>query len=52
MKSILAGENIPYYTHGENFTLVGKMIPVTLYVPIDSAGRAKEILKDIDNSRQ
>jgi len=48
MKSLLDGENITYFFHGENFVqMTALAVPAKLMVKKDQAETARELLKDL-----
>jgi hypothetical protein len=49
IRSILDGEGIPYYIHGENFMHIRPLVePARLMVDHDSVETVKELLKDLN----
>jgi hypothetical protein len=51
IRSILDGEDIAYYFHGENFMHIRPLIePARLMVDSEKVGVVKELLKDLDLS--
>lgn len=51
IRSLLDGEDIPYYIHGENFMYIRPLVePARLMVDHESVETVKELLKDLNLS--